>query len=497
LHRAGFLDEAEPLYRQVLDLEPRNATVLNLLGLLMQARGQSAEAVDLLTQAIAADDARPDIQENLAAVYLGMGKVAEAIACRRIALRMSPDCPVASNALGVALEIAGVYQAARACFCGAILLKPDYVEAHNNLGAVLKELGDVTQAIRSVDEAIRLKSLGESDRGPLGDQPARSSTQSGSGGELSLAALHYNRAMMLLLSGDFDRGWPEYEWRLRLPGCMPPPWSQPQWDGSRLDGRTILLHPEQGLGDAFQFIRFAPLVKQRGGRVILLCSRNLARLLSTCAGIDRLCYPDEALPSFDVYSSLLSLPGIFHRESPSVPSNVPYLSAATELVEFWRGELGDSRGLRVGIGWQGNPKYHGDRFRSIPLGAFTPLAEVANVRLISLQKGVDGGQLAGAGFPIQDLGSRLDLGGHAFRDTAAVIKNLDLVITSDTALAHLAGALGAPVWVALRAVPDWRWLTSGDDCPWYPTMKLFRQSRPGDWSSVFARMAGALTMLAR
>ncbi len=497
LHRAGQLDAAEPLYRQVLDLEPNNAYALNLLGLLMQARGRLAEAAEFLTRAIAADDTRPDVQENLAAVYLAMGKVAEAIARRRRVLQMLHDCPVAHNALGVALESAGDYPAALACFREAVRRQPDYVEAHNNLGAALKELGKVDEAIRAVGDAIRLKSAAaEADRGPADDRTEQPPTQRTAGGELSLAALRYNRAMMLLLSGDFDRGWPEYEWRLRLPGCMPPPWSQPQWDGSPLDGRTILLHPEQGLGDAFQFIRYAPLVKQRGGRVILLCSRNLAALLGTCAGIDRLCYPDEGLPPFDVYSSLMSLPAIFHRESRAIPNVVPYLSAAAELVEHWRGELGVARGPRVGIGWQGSPRYHGDRFRSIPLAAFAPLAKVAGIRLISLQKGVGGRQIADAGFPIEDFGSRLDLAGHAFRDTAAVIQNLDLVITSDTALAHLAGALGARVWVALRSVPDWRWLLQGEDCPWYPTMRLFRQSQAGDWSGVFQRMAAELSVLA-
>jgi len=411
---------------------------------------------------------------------------------------MSPDCPAAHNALGVALVIDGDYQAALACFREAVRLRPDYVEGHNNLGAALKELGKVDEAICAVNEAIRLKSAApEADRCPADDQSQQPATQRTAGGELSLASLRYNRAMMLLLSGNFDRGWPEYEWRLRLPGCMPPPWSQPQWDGSPLDGRTILLHPEQGLGDAFQFIRYAPLVKQRGGRVILLCSRNLSALLGTCAGIDRLCYPDEALPPFDVYSSLMSLPAIFNRQSYAIPNAVPYLSAAAELVESWRDELRDAKGLRVGLGWQGSPRYHGDRFRSIPLAVLAPLAKVAGVWLISLQKGVDGRQIAGAGFPIEDIGSRLDLAGHAFRDTAAVIQNLDLVITSDTALAHLAGALGARVWVALRSVPDWRWQLQGEDCPWYPTMRLFRQSRAGDWSRVFEQMAEELAVLAQ
>jgi tetratricopeptide (TPR) repeat protein len=498
LHRAGHFDSAESLYRQVLDIEPKNANALNLLGLLVQARGRLAEAVEFLTQAVAADDARPEIQENLAAVYLAAEKSAEAIACRRRALQMLPDCPVAHNALGVALEAAGDYQAALTCFREGVRRQPDYVDAHNNLGAALKELGDIDGAIRSVDEAIRLKSVDSAfDRGPVHGRTAQALDQRAVSGELSLAALRYNRAMMLLLSGDFDRGWPEYEWRLRLPGCSPPPWSQPPWDGSPLNGRTILLHPEQGLGDAFQFIRYAPLVNQRGGRVILLCSRNLDAVLSTCAGIDRLCHPDEALPPFDVYASLMSLPAIFSRESHPIPNDVPYLSAAAELIEHWRTELSDVGNLRVGIGWQGSPRYHGDRFRSIPLPVLAPLARVAGVRLISLQKGIDGRHLADVGFPIEDLGSRLDVARHSFRDTAAVIANLDLVITSDTALAHLAGALGARVWVALRAVPDWRWLMSGANSPWYPTMKLFRQSQPGNWSGVFEQMAGELSTLAQ
>ncbi len=312
----------------------------------------------------------------------------------------------------------------------------------------------------------------------------------------SLVSVRNNRALTLLLLGDFAAGWPEYEWRFRADGIPKWPWLQPMWDGSPLEGRTILLQREQGLGDILQAIRYAPLVKQRGGRVLVVSPRKMIPILSTCAGIDQLLPDDERLPKFDVFAPLLSLPGIFKTDLATIPADVPYLSAPAESVEHWRGVFAKDRRLRVGIGWQGSTTFKGDRARSFPLALFEPLAAIPGVRLLSLQKGAGSEQLADAKFKVEDLGSTLDEGAAAFCDTAAVIENLDLVISSDTALAHLAGALAARVWVALPLSPDWRWLLDRDDSPWYPTMRLFRQTRAGDWPAVFERIAAELTLLA-
>jgi hypothetical protein len=308
----------------------------------------------------------------------------------------------------------------------------------------------------------------------------------------ALAEARCDRGMLRLVQGDFAAGWPDYQWCRQSSGG----WERapgPQWDGSPLDGRGILLYVEQGYGDALQFIRYAPLVKARGGRVIVACPGRLIPILSTCRGIDEFydSQSDDQPPPFHAHAALTSLPGIFQTDLDSIPADVPYLSAGGELVEHWRKQLGDDGPLRVGINWQGNPKYGWDSYRSVPLAQFAPLADVERVRLFSLQKGFGIEQLALAPLAVNDLGSRLDHDA-AFCDTAAVVRNLDLVITSDTALAHLAGALGAPVWVALPFGPDWRWLLHREDSPWYPTMRLFRQPRFGDWPAVFRRIAGEL-----
>jgi hypothetical protein len=274
-----------------------------------------------------------------------------------------------------------------------------------------------------------------------------------------------------------------------------PPFGQPAWDGSPLGGRTILLHAEQGLGDTLQFIRYAPLVQQRGGTVLVQSPAPLARLLARCPGVDRLVAPGPApTEAFDVHAPLLGLPGLLGTSLATVPARVPYLFADAELTAHWRQQLGAIGGFTIGIAWQGNPRHPRDRDRSIPLLQFAPLAGIEGVRLLSLQKGPGRDQLAAlAGrFPVTDLSHGLD----DFLDTAAVLMNLDLVITADTALAHLAGALGVPVWVALPFAPDWRWLLGRENNPWYPTMRLFRQAQRGNWESVFDRIVSEVSQVA-
>jgi hypothetical protein len=293
--------------------------------------------------------------------------------------------------------------------------------------------------------------------------------------------------MLLLLEGNFAQGWPEYDWR-RWHKDVARPFPQPLWDGSPLKGRTLLLHAEQGLGDTLQFIRYSARVPRDGGRVVLECQPALLPLLRGLPGLDQVLPLGAALPPFDVQAPLPSLPGLFGTTADSIPAEVPYLRADPERVGQWRRELGPGDGFTVGIAWQGNPKNKGDRRRSVALSRFVPLAEVPGVRLCSLQVGAGTEQLAGADFPLLDLGSRLT----DFVDTAAAVSCLDLVVCVDTALAHLAGALGKPVWLAVASAPDWRWLLGRPDSPWYPTLRLFRQPSPGDWQSVFAQLAAAL-----
>jgi len=278
----------------------------------------------------------------------------------------------------------------------------------------------------------------------------------------------------------------------------PNPFREPTWDGGAAPGATIVLHAEQGLGDTLQFIRFAELVKVRSGATVVFRSPPaLIKLLAGVRGVDRIVPDFEPLGKFDLQASLMSLPGILRLGIDDVAPRIPYLEPRAELVEHWRNELSIYQGCKIGIAWQGNPKYRGDLFRSIPLALFEPLAKVSGARLVSLQRGAGMEQIVelGGKFSVVDLGERVDRDAGAFVDTAAIIKNLDLVIVSDTAMAHLAGALGAPVWLALAKTCEWRWLLDRADSPWYPTMSIFRQPKEGDWGAVMAEMARELPTL--
>src|SRR5581483_9249664 len=286
-----------------------------------------------------------------------------------------------------------------------------------------------------------------------------------------------------LLSSDFERGWREYGWR--KPSALEPSY-KPRWDGSSLSGKTILLYPEQGMGDTIQFIRFAPMLQALGARVIFGCPAPLIQLLEHFPGIDVL-LPDRApLPPFDCYVPLLNLPGLLGIDQTNIPATVPYLTVPDDVRASWKHKLASVKGLRVGIAWQGNPKHKGDRQRSVPLKQFAPISCIEGVSLVSLQQQFGVEQLAGAAssFSVFNPGATTD-----FLDTAGLIANLDLVVTVDTSVAHLAGAMGVRTCVVLPFVPDWRWMLDRDDSPWYPTMWLFRQSRPGDWPAVFERVA--------
>jgi hypothetical protein len=302
------------------------------------------------------------------------------------------------------------------------------------------------------------------------------------------------RAQMWLAEGQFKEAWQGFEHRLQFTESERPPYSQPCWDGSTLTSGTLVVHADYGFGDTFQFVRYLPLVRQRAphARVRLEVDAPLIPLLST-AGFDDLVAKLNAPLPCDVQVPLMSLPRIFGTTLETIPAEVPYLKADPGLVERWRARLAEFEGFRVGIHWQGNRATWPDHHRSLPLSHFEPLSRVGGVCLISLQKGPGSEQVAAVRERFEVFGLEgLDEQGGAFMDTAAVIENLDLVITSDSAVAHLAGALARPVWLALSTVPEWRWLLERADSPWYPTMRLFRQVRLDQWDEVFGRMAEAL-----
>ncbi len=352
-------------------------------------------------------------------------------------LELQPDLAPAYNTLGFCLYDQGQPIAALDKFHECLRRQPDNVNAHNNLAVVQRELGQFAAAMASLDAALAI--------------------------DPQDTTAHYNRAMFRLQAGDFALAWPEYEWRSRCRKTPGDDLPQPRWNGEDFSGRVLLLYTEQGLGDALQFVRYAPLVKQRGGTVLLECHRPLARLLASCPGLDIVVPCGDPLPAFDLRFPLMSLPGLFGTELESIPAVVPYVARQTKRsrvgVRNWPG----APGFKVGIAWQGSRLHPDDRRRSIPLEMFAPLTTIAGVQLYSLQLGAGREQLPGfsASDRLIDLADRI----QNFQDTAAIMRNLDLVIACDTALAHLAGALAVPVWTALPFTPDWRWLLEARTVP--------------------------------
>jgi Flp pilus assembly protein TadD len=462
--QAGDLDRAERACRLVLAQAPSAVRAWFLLGANCQLRGRLEEAVASYREAVRLEPGHAEACNNLGVALHALRRNDEALDVLRHALAIAPDYAEAHNNLGNALRERGEFVAAETRYRRALELKPDYAEARHNLGNAFKSQGRLAEALACYDRALAIRP--------------------------DMAQIHLSRALAWLETGDFERGWPEYEWRLKCPQFAIPHLPQPRWDGRPLDGRTILLYADHGLGDAIQFIRYAPMVKDRGGRVIVVCRAPVARLLATCAGVDMVVVEGAPIPDCDVYAPLMSLPGIFGTDASSLPANVPYLSADPDLIETWAEGLALSDDLCIGIAWQGNPGHARDHLRSFRLERFEPMSRRPGVRLYGLQKGQGSEQIAelAGRFTVVELGSRLD----DLMDTAEVMMNLDLVISADTAVAHLAGALAVPIWVALPFEADWRWMPGRDDSPWYPTMRLFRQHRWGDWDDVFARIAAAL-----
>lgn len=466
LHESGQLTEAEQCYRRAITLRPDYAEAYNSLGNVLHDQGQLEEAEQRYRQALAH---QPDLSEaynNLGNVLRLQGRLAEAETALRQAITLKPDFAEAYNNLGVTLlDQWRLPEAAAACRQAAQLM-PTLAAAHNNLGVALKEQGALSEAVVCYEQALALQP----------DYPEA---------HVSLAFAH-------LLRGDYARGLAEYEWRWRCLDFVPRRrgFVQPLWDGQPLAGRTLLLHAEQGLGDTIQFLRYVPLAAARGGQVILECYPELLRLLGPgYGGAAAVIGRGQSLPPFDVHAPLMSLPCLFGTRLETVPNELPYLAPDPALTARWAERLAGLGRPRVGLVWATNRLSKTARCRSLAPAALAPLAGAADVRFVGLQKGEAAEATAAPpGLDLLNIGPELD----DFADTAAVLAHLDLLISVDTSVAHLAGALGRPVWVLLPFSPDWRWLLDREDSPWYPTARLFRQPRLGDWTSVIARVAAAL-----
>jgi Flp pilus assembly protein TadD len=468
--RAGKLLEAVACFRAALQRRPDDADAQRGLARALVRLGRQEEAAAAYRAALRLRPEDAEAQHELGDVLRRLGRPAEAEAAYRQALRRRPGVAATHNHLGIALIEQGRPADAERCFRAALRCEPEHAQAHNNLGVALEQQGKEEAAVASYRQSLRLQPGG--------------------------ADAHKNLALIGLLCGNFEEGWPRYEWRWKCPGrAGRRNFAQPRWDGTPLAGRTILLWAEQGLGDALQFVRYAALVRRRGGVVLVEAPPQLLPLLKSCPGIDRLLPAGGPLPDFDVQAPFLSLPGLLRTTLETIPAPVPYLSPEPQRLRRWGEELRAIPGFKIGIAWQGSPTYGGDRHRSIPLKHFEPLARLPGVRLVSLQKKAGREQLAAVAgdWGVLDLAPRLDEDGGAFLDTAAVLPHLDLLVCSDSAVVHLAGALGVAAWVALPVARDWRWLRERSDCPWYPSLRLFRQRRWGDWDEVFRRIAAEVS----
>lgn len=431
LLQTGDTEGSARLCRKVLAAAPDNAFGLNLQAILAHQAGRTDEAIELLGKSIQLNPRVADFHFNL----------------------------------GVALQAQERHADAAASYRTALALEPRHAGALTNLGRAFQKQAHPQAAIACYEQAVALKS--------------------------DLPEAHWGLATQRLLLGDFAHGWEEYEHRWALPENQSSrrEFAAPRWTGDELAGRRLLLHAEQGVGDMLQFVRYAPLLARRGARVIVLCQPELKRLLVEMEDVTVVTDGDP-LPDFDVHLPLMSLSRLLGTTLSTIPANVPYLRADPVDVRAWSGRLAGDSCFKVGLVWAGNPRHLNDRNRSCTLATFAPLADVTGIRFYSLQKGEAGTQARNppANMKLVVAGDEL----FDFADTAALMASLDLVITVDTAAAHLAGALARPVWVLLPFAPDWRWLLERGDSPWYPSMRLFRQKTPGDWRGAISEVVTAL-----
>jgi tetratricopeptide (TPR) repeat protein len=494
--------EALASYDRALVLQPDHARTLYNRGGVLRDLQRPAEAVADYDKALAI---RPDYAEalnNRGLALLDLRRPAEALASFDRALSIRPDYATALNNRASTLQDLGRPAEALASYDKVLAIRPSYAEALYNRGIVLRNLQRPAEALASFDKALSIDPnhvdalnnrgivLRDLDR-PL---EALASYDRALAIDPGNAETHSNRSSLRLLLGDFDRGWEEFEWRWRVRDFAP--WrrdfAEPLGLGDGpLEGRTILLHAEQGFGDAIQFVRYAPLVAARGAKVVLEVPTPLTALLSGVAGAALVIGRGEKRPELDCHCPLLSLPLAFKTRLDTIPAPIAYLSAPQDRVIEWKQRLPATGMRRIGIAWAGNANFKGDQTRSIGLARFLPLLSVAGIELFGLQKDLRDGDrdILRGHSRVMHLGDAME----DFSDTAAVMSSLDLVISSDTSVAHLAGALGKPVWVLLQYAADWRWLLGRSDSPWYPTARLFRQPEIGDWESVIRQVADALS----
>ena len=450
LHQAGHLDQAEQHYRSVLAVQPKNTDALVYLGIL----------------------------------FFDQREFEQSVQSYREALAYRQQFPIAWNNLGNSLRMLGRVDEAEECFETALQQKPGYLSALKNRGTLWIWSGEIERGLRWYEQGL------VADPGN--------------------AELHRNLGVINLLLGNYEVGWEEYRWRWKMPGVYRPQTSAPIWQGQPLEGKTVLLYSEQGLGDAINFVRVANTLKMQGANVVLQCSDRLLTLFTSAPGVDKLVLDsvptDRIGQPIDYHASFLDVLDVLYGQTGQIAwgddlfaTESGYLTVSSQLIDYWRSWLNknapkaDSQTRRIGINWQGNPGHHADVYRSIPLETLRPLTQLKNVQLVNLQFGYGSEQLDECDFTdaVLRLPSHVDQDEGAFTDTTAILHSLDQVITTDTSIAHLAGAVGADVTMLLGRVPDWRWLFDGESTQWYPSMKIVRQHELGKWEEVVQRIVHA------
>jgi tetratricopeptide (TPR) repeat protein len=531
-------DEALESYEQALAIRPDYAEALNNRGNTLQELKRFDEALESYEQALAIRPDYPEAHNNRGVTFQDLARLDEALESFERALAIKPDYAEALNNRGNTLQELARFDEALESYERALEIRPGYADAHNNRGNTLQELKRFDEALESYEQALAirpdyaealnnrgntLQKLGRFDEALEGYEravairadyaeafnnrgnalqelvrfdEALESYQRALAIRPDYAACHVNRAFLLLQTGRFAEGWQGYEWRRKIDSGTARLLSGPEWTGGDTNAKRLLFYSEQGLGDTIQFSRFACSIAASGKEVLLEVQPSLGGLLDGLGGV-KVIRNGATVPEHDAELPLMSLPHVLGTTPETMPGNLPYLFAEPARVEAWAKRLPSGQ-FRVGIVWQGKSTGDVDIGRSIPLRSFAPLCRIPGLTLISLQKYDGAEQLAHLppGMTVETLGAEFDAGSDAFVDCAAVMMNLDLVISSDTAAAHLAGALGRPVWIVLKHVPDWRWMMDREDTPWYPTARLFRQARRDDWDEVFERIAAELARAA-
>lgn len=523
----GNLEQAELACKDILQLQPDNSDVLHLLGVISYQQGKHDLAVQYINKSIEADPCNASAYYNLGTVFRENAQLDEAVDSYKKAINIDPANAASYNNLGIALKEKGLIEEAISCYQKALELNPDMIAVYYNMGSISQEKGQFDDALSYYGRAAELDNRNPAVHNSLGlvlkekgllDEaishyqkaveygPDNAAFHNNLGialketCRLDKAVVHFEKSFniepndtalnqifdiseLILQKGDLKKGWSLYwkfndsYWHEHIP-------NKPMWNGNEVRGLTIVLQSDAGLGDAIQYVRYAPLVAGRGAKVILNCQKETVSLLKNVKGLNKI-VTDITLSQFDLFIPIRRLPLVFGTTLETIPSDNPYIKADPELVRKWKEKIRHDRSkLKVGLVWAAG---HGDRNRSCPLELFSPLSELTGLTFYSLQVGEDAGKAKNPpeGMKLVDYTEGI----KDFSDTAAIIENLDLTISVDTAVAHVAGALGKPVWTLLPFIVDSRWLLDREDSPWYPTMRLFRQPSPGNWESVIDRVA--------